>query len=222
VVALTKFVLEQKIALAPLDKNIMPLNIDGTKNKSGVIRHCTWLNLKIGKRNIPTRFLVTDLGKEEIILGLPWLKEHNSQINWLEGTMNIETIRPVTTFGKVMRRTIELSRMFTPSPKPILEEIFDNYDHLPANPLFLTMMKSSEVYMRMMMKKKPTYDMSEATLKRMTFLKKNKKEFGLEPKRPYHKDWPMTQRQRRQRLNYSRNMKNTKQSLKRKPLSAFL
>jgi len=41
-----KFVLEQKIALAPLDKNIMPLNIDKTKNKSGIIRHCTWLNLK--------------------------------------------------------------------------------------------------------------------------------------------------------------------------------
>jgi len=38
-----KFVLEWKIALAPLDKNIMPLNIDGTKNKSGIIRHCTWL-----------------------------------------------------------------------------------------------------------------------------------------------------------------------------------
>ena len=104
-----RFVLEQKIALTPLDKNIMPLNIDGTKNISGVIRHCNWLNLKIEKQNIPTRFLVTDLGKEEIILGLPWLKEHNPQINWLEGTMNIETIRPVTMFGKVMRRTIELS-----------------------------------------------------------------------------------------------------------------
>jgi len=33
-----------------------------------------------------------------------------------------------------MRRTIELSRIFTPSPKPILEEIFDSYDHLPTNP----------------------------------------------------------------------------------------
>ena len=87
----------------------------------------------------------------------------------------------------------------------------------PQTPLFLTMTKSSEVYMRMMTKKKPTYDMSEATLKRMTFLKKkNKKEFGLEPKRPYHKDWPMTQRQRRQRPNYPRNTKNTKQSSKRK------
>ena len=33
-----------------------------------------------------------------------------------------------------MRRTIELSRMFTPSPKLTLEEIFNNYEHLPANP----------------------------------------------------------------------------------------
>jgi len=108
----------------------MLLNIDGTKNKSGIIRHCTWLNLKIGKQNVLTRFL----GKEEIILGLPWLKEHNPQIDWLQGTMNIETIRPVTTFGKVMRRTMELSQMFTPFLKPTLKEIFDNYEHLPVNP----------------------------------------------------------------------------------------
>jgi len=29
---------------------------------------------------------------------------------------------------------MELSWMFTPSQKPTLEEIFDNYKHLPANP----------------------------------------------------------------------------------------
>ena len=129
-----KFVLDQKIALTPLDKNITQLNIDETKNKSGIIRHCTWLNQKIRKWNVPTRFLVTDLRKEEIILGLSWLKKHNPQIDWLQGTMNIETIRPVTTFGKVMRRTMELSQMFTPSPKPTLKEIFNNYEHLPMNP----------------------------------------------------------------------------------------
>jgi len=56
-------------------------------------------------------------------------------------------------------------------------------------PLFLTMMKSSEVSTRMMTKKEPTYDISEATLKRMTLLKKkNKKELELEPKHLYHKD----------------------------------
>jgi len=39
------------------------------------------------------------------------------------------------------------------------------------------------------MKKKPTYNMSEATLTRMMLLKKkNKTEFGLEQKCPYHKD----------------------------------
>jgi len=37
-------------------------------------------------------------------------------------------------FRKVMRRTIELSRMFTSSPKLTLEEIFDNYEHLSTNP----------------------------------------------------------------------------------------
>jgi len=50
-------------------------------------------------------------------------------------------------------------------------------------------MKSFEISTKMIMKKEPTYDMSEATLRRMTLLKKkNKKEFGLEPKCLYHKD----------------------------------
>ena len=128
-----KFVLKWKIALAPLDKNITP-NVNGTKNKSELITHCTWLNLKIGKQNVSTRFLITNLRKKEIILELPWLQEHNLQIDWLQGTMNIETIQPVTIFGKVMRRTIELSWMFTSSLKPTLKEIFDNYEHLPTNP----------------------------------------------------------------------------------------
>jgi len=31
--------------------------------------------------------LVTGLGKQEIILGLPWLKEENPDINWRKGTL---------------------------------------------------------------------------------------------------------------------------------------
>ena len=34
-------------------------------------------------------FLVTDLGPEDIILGLPWLRNVNPNIDWQAGTMDI-------------------------------------------------------------------------------------------------------------------------------------
>ena len=84
-----RFALENKIALTPLDKPIKVFNVDGTKNKAGTIEHCIWLKIQIGKRQISTRFLVTGLGKDRIILGLPWLKEYNPKIDWNQGTIEI-------------------------------------------------------------------------------------------------------------------------------------
>ena len=98
-----KFALKNKVALAPLDRKIVPYNVDGTKNKSGIIEHCTWLKLRIGKKDIATRFLVTDLGKETMILGLPWLEEYNPKIDWDQRSLDISTIQPKTSFGKILR-----------------------------------------------------------------------------------------------------------------------
>jgi hypothetical protein len=77
-----KFALKNRIALAPLERKIIPFNVDGTKNKSGIIEHCIWLNLTIKKKKIPVRFLITDLEKKRMILGLSWLEDHNPKINW--------------------------------------------------------------------------------------------------------------------------------------------
>ena len=53
------------------------------------------MNLKIGNKDMKTRFLVTNLGKEQMILGLPWLKEYNPKINWATGTIDIDSIKIV-------------------------------------------------------------------------------------------------------------------------------
>ena len=34
-------------------------------------------------------FLVTDLGPEEVVLGLPWLRKVNPEIDWAEGTLSL-------------------------------------------------------------------------------------------------------------------------------------
>jgi len=81
------------IALIPIEKPIQAFNMDGTKNNTEMIEHCAWLKIQMGKNKISTRFLATGLGKEKMILGLPWLKQYNSKINWNTGTVDINSIQ---------------------------------------------------------------------------------------------------------------------------------
>ncbi|EPQ49711.1 hypothetical protein GLOTRDRAFT_51725, partial [Gloeophyllum trabeum ATCC 11539] len=66
-----KFVLMNKLKTVPIPRPIKVFNVDGTKNRQGLITKAAFLQTKIGDRIRSVRFLVTDLGKEDIILGLP-------------------------------------------------------------------------------------------------------------------------------------------------------
>ena len=43
------------------------------------------LNAWINREQMNLRLLVTELGKQKIILGFPWLHEYNPEINWKTG-----------------------------------------------------------------------------------------------------------------------------------------
>ena len=116
------FALRNKIALNKLNSPITVYNVDSTKNNSGKIEYSTWLKVKVDDKEMNTRFLVTDIGKEDMILGLPWLKQYNPVIDWDKGTMDISNVKLSKTFGEVLQRSIELSRMeilpWTPETEP--------------------------------------------------------------------------------------------------------
>ena len=68
------FTKENEIPLFPLDKPVKAKNIDRTLNKKGMITHGTWLQVRLGNREEKIHFVVSGLGNDHIILGLPWLK----------------------------------------------------------------------------------------------------------------------------------------------------
>ena len=68
-----------------LERPIITWNIDGTKNKKGKITPFVNLELTINGREMMTHLLITRLGKQRIILGFPWLNEHNPDIDWKTG-----------------------------------------------------------------------------------------------------------------------------------------
>ena len=67
-------------------KPIPALNVDGTLNKKGTIKHYVNLDLDIFRQKQTMHLLVTVLGKQKMILGFPWLQKHNPIINWQTGT----------------------------------------------------------------------------------------------------------------------------------------
>jgi predicted aspartyl protease len=89
---LNKRVVDQhKIMTLKLKQRISLHNIDGSKNKAVGITHYARLNMKIGDTAKKTNFFITDIGPEDIILGLPWLKEANPIIDWDEGKITLES-----------------------------------------------------------------------------------------------------------------------------------
>ena len=81
------FVLWNNIRMYKLAKPITVYNVDGTENKTGTITWYVDVNLQIGNRTTSTKLLVTGLGRQKIILGFPWFKEQNPEINWETGTL---------------------------------------------------------------------------------------------------------------------------------------
>ena len=70
-----------------MDKPITARNVDGTLNKKGTIKYFTNLKIKIDGKTSEERFYITGLGDQKIILGFPWLKKHNPQIDWKTGNI---------------------------------------------------------------------------------------------------------------------------------------
>jgi hypothetical protein len=86
-----------------LDQPVIARNVDGTENKKGRITSFVDLNLKINGRTNITRLMVTGLGKQRIILGFPWLNEHNPIIDWKTGKFTWRT-------SKRQKRPIKIKR----------------------------------------------------------------------------------------------------------------
>jgi hypothetical protein len=87
-------------------------NVDGTPNKRGTITKYTWLELTINRQTQTHNLLVTGLGKQKVILGYPWFKQTNPDINWKECALAWQTEQDERK----------------PTPKPTIENEIDPED----------------------------------------------------------------------------------------------
>ncbi|ESK90710.1 hypothetical protein Moror_4115 [Moniliophthora roreri MCA 2997] len=68
-----------------LHHKIKVFNVDGTPNKTAWITHLVTAKYVIGTKEMIDTFLISGLGKEEVILGLPWLRKYNPDVDWITG-----------------------------------------------------------------------------------------------------------------------------------------
>jgi hypothetical protein len=78
---------KHELTLMKLENPITARNVDGTENKQGTIRYYTDLDITVNGKLGTERFLITGLGNQKVILGLPWLQKHNPEIDWKKGTL---------------------------------------------------------------------------------------------------------------------------------------
>ncbi len=79
-----------KIGYLLVENPIKIWNVDGTHNQDGAISHFTDLQMHTGTKTKTLRFLITNLGKDEVILGYPWLTAFEPMIHWKDATLDKE------------------------------------------------------------------------------------------------------------------------------------
>ena len=83
-----KFVKCLHVGMQELECPMKIWNIDGTTNQAGRLTHFVDLLVQTKGQEKKMRFLVTDLGVEDVILGYPWLATFEPQFSWKDATVD--------------------------------------------------------------------------------------------------------------------------------------
>src|SRR6266404_5223974 len=83
-----KFVKRLHVGMQELENPMKIWNIDGTTNRAGRLTHFVDLLVQTKGQEKKMRFLVTDLGVKDIILGYPWLSTFEPQFSWKDATVD--------------------------------------------------------------------------------------------------------------------------------------
>uniref|UniRef100_A0A0W0EWD2 Pro-pol protein n=1 Tax=Moniliophthora roreri TaxID=221103 RepID=A0A0W0EWD2_MONRR len=78
---------------------IKVFNVDRMANKTAWITQSVTAKYTIGTKQMTDTFLISGLGKEEVILGLPWLQKYNPEVDWVSG----QTTFPAKRYIKIPR-----------------------------------------------------------------------------------------------------------------------
>jgi hypothetical protein len=118
------FVKRMGLGQRELDKPKNIYNIDDTTNKSGQITHYLSLAVTTVGKMQEMRFLITDIGCEDVLLGYPWLSTYEPCFSWKHGTID-ESNLPIVlrTINPSNRKDVVLRYLSTDERAEIVAEL---------------------------------------------------------------------------------------------------
>jgi len=91
----TTFAKEKGFKIERMKNPLLVKNVDGTVNVGGAIMHQVECNMFFKGHVERVRMDMCNLGKTEVILGMPWLVAHNPEIDWEKGEVKITRCPPI-------------------------------------------------------------------------------------------------------------------------------
>jgi len=83
------FVCTKDISTQNISHPILVFNVNGSPNKVGQISEVVDVVLYYKTHSERTFLAVSNLGKQSMILGYTWLKDHNIEVNWQTGEVQM-------------------------------------------------------------------------------------------------------------------------------------
>jgi len=106
-----------------LKKSLLVRNIDRTVNARGAIMHQVECNIFFKGHVERARMDICNLGKTEVILGIPWLIVHNPEIDWEKGEVKMTHYPPICERKKQEEKKKEVKKMKKDKDKEMLKKL---------------------------------------------------------------------------------------------------
>ena len=91
----TTFAKEKGFKIERMKNPLLVKNVDETVNVGGAITHQVECNMLFKGHVERVQMDICNLGKTEVILGMPWLAAHNPEIDWEKGEVKMTRCPPI-------------------------------------------------------------------------------------------------------------------------------
>jgi len=119
----TAFAKEKRFKMEKIKRPLLVKNVNGSVNIGGAIIHQVECNMFFKGHVERVRMDICNLGKTEVILGMPWLAAHNPEIDWEKGEVKMTRCPPICGKRKTEEKKREVKKVERDEDKETLKKL---------------------------------------------------------------------------------------------------